>query len=99
MKELFDKNFVYPCDDTGEYIDLTGKIKSIDVDKGFDHIKYEVETEYGIFSGYQAKYVGMMKQPAGWEKRYEDAYYATIRIYRAGGGFYPDNRIIGVSAN
>ncbi len=86
MANLFDNNLVYPCDDVGEYVVLDGVISFIETtDRGY-YIK--VGTMHGIFGGWQAS---LRAKP-------KIGYSARIQIYRSGGGYYPDNRIVGWSA-
>ena len=83
---LFDRNFVYPCDDVGAYVELTGEIIEVGKPLGGDCCVV-VKTEHGVFSGfYWAEYAP------------QTGYTAKIRIYNVGGGFYPDNKIIEWSA-
>ena len=88
---LFEPGLVYPSDDVGFYDDLTGEVVSVkrhDSDDDYDYGSVDVKTEHGIFTGWTlVKYLPKI------------GYSATIRVYDAGGGFYPDNRITGWRAN
>lgn len=80
---LFDYKFVYPSDDYGgRYVELEGEvISTYSVDDDLHCI--EVRTDKGDFSGYIEH-----GKPA------KIGTSATIRIYDAGGGWYPDNKIV-----
>jgi hypothetical protein len=79
---LFKSGFVYPNDQYGgEYEDLDGIIRSVRLIT--DSYAVDVETPEGKFTGYWPKLISP-----------KISYMATIRVYRCGGGWYPDNRII-----
>jgi len=85
---LFQDNLVYPNDDTGSYVELYGKVVETEEFLG----RINVEVDGIVYTGYNSFY----------EKHPEDhmpkiGYYAKIKIYRCGGGFYRDNRITGWS--
>jgi hypothetical protein len=81
---LFDRNYVYPSDQWGgEFEERDGVIKSVRLIDDFYSI--DVETQEGLITGYFPKLTGTPP---------EVGYMATIRIYRCGGGWYPDNRIV-----
>lgn len=84
MKQLFEPGFVYPSDHLGCYTELNGRIVEIDDRDDFDYLFIFVQTEYGIFRG--------VWRPIGGHKPKVD-YYAKIKVYRYGGGFYPDDVI------
>lgn len=79
----------YPSDRTGEYVDLEGVvIMSDDEDDAFkdEERKVVVKTKsYGEKDGWT--FEGAAVPPVG--------AIATIRCYRWGGGWYPDDRIVG----
>lgn len=93
MGELFSKDFVCPCDDTGPYTDLEGKVvwvaeppsKVLDED-----FQVEVQTLEGTFSVWTLGSVAIRFPPKVGDN-------ARIRVYRSGGGWYPDNRLMGWS--
>lgn len=89
---LFDPNLVYPCDSTGPYTELGGTIVSVGEplhDDDLDNsVAVKVETSEGAFTGYLT-YSRMLP---------EVGYRAIIRLYRSGGGWYPDDRIVGWSS-
>jgi hypothetical protein len=89
MHRLFDyQKFVYPLDDIGPYVEFTGKVIEVDdkrnVNNEWEEVKVSVQTERGIFSGYTPRPPKV-------------GYYARIRLYNSGGGWYPDDRIVGWS--
>lgn len=83
---LFDPNLVYPQDRTGVYADLEGVVTAVGEPLGND-VLVTVETDRGVFLGWT--YVPLDQDPV-----VKIGYLATIRVYDAGGGFYPDNRIV-----
>lgn len=84
--KLFDPNLVYPSDEVGPHVDLEGIVIGVGVqfypEYSWDEVPVLVKTEYGNFTGYTSR-----PPKAG--------YRATIRVYNSGGGWYPDDRIIG----
>lgn len=85
-KPLFDPSLVYPTDDVGCYVELIGEVVSVDdQDDPDDEVRVDVRTDWGTFDGYTV-------HPP------KVGYTATVRVYDAGGGFYPDNRIVAWSA-
>lgn len=100
MSKLFDPNLVYPCDDVGQYIDLEGTVIRVDKfltrdeqttaelleEKAPDSsTPVNVKTEHGVIQAYS-------HHPP------KVGYWAIVRVYAAGGGFYPDNKIISWSS-
>ncbi len=85
VKRLFDPNLVYPSDrEGGCYVDLDGVISEVGAGVS-DAWRIVVRTaEHGDHYGFMTK-VGSFVPEIGMG--------ATIRIYDAGGGWYPDNRI------
>lgn len=83
---LFDRSFVYPSDEIGPYIELYGIVESVGDTTGED-VSVTVSTDKGKFVGY---YLSKHAPPIGSR--------ASIRVYDAGGGFYPDNKITGWSS-
>ena len=83
MNRLFDNTFVYPSDEKGTYIDLDGEVIRVGEPLSND-VGITVKTHLGTYTGYtyfkHAPHVGCI---------------ATIRVYRSGGGWYPDNKIVG----
>lgn len=84
MDPLFDHRYVYPSDDVGPYVELKGTVIAVGDHLG-DACSVKVETDKGTFTGY-------WNHPTTSPKV---GYNASIRIYDAGGGWYPDNRITG----
>jgi hypothetical protein len=90
MPRLFDRKYVYPSDGIGEYVTLEGPVVAFKVFEDRELLKVTVRTKHGDMTGWaegrmaDATDIGNVKQ-------------ATIRVYNAGGGFYPDNRITGLS--
>ena len=82
---LFDDRLVYPSDGKGSYTELTGVVVGVreksDPDDRWEEVRVDVYTQEGTFSGYTPRPPKV-------------GYMATIRIYRIGGGWYPDNEII-----
>ena len=96
MKRLFEPGFVYPCDSIGEYEDLTGEVVHVDeFDDDDDCVAVKVKIED------VAVITGFWRLPNSNRKSVWCAplkgYYAKIRVYRSGGGFYPDDIITGWS--
>lgn len=83
MSRLFSPDFAYPCDHVGAYIELDGTIVNVHKPLG-DCVGLDVETKEGCFTGY-------WHAP---DHTPEVGFQATVRVYHAGGGFYPDNRIV-----
>lgn len=86
---------IYPSDRTGRYQEFEGRIsKSVDHrDLGFAHVTIEVEG-IGELSGYwpipdNHRNDSRWVPPVGGTAR--------IHVYDAGGGWYPDNEIMGFS--
>ena len=88
MTRLFDPNLVYPADEGGRFVDLIGTVIEVDNTHHdsfeWEEIKVVVQTEQGTYEGYTPRPPKV-------------GYQATIRVYDAGGGWYPDNRIVGWS--
>lgn len=83
---LFDRSLVYPMDDVGCYVELTGEVVAVgEQDHPDDEVRVEVRTDRGTFDGYT------VRPP-------KVGHTATVRVYDAGGGFYPDNRVVAWSA-
>ena len=85
MKKLFNPDFVYPSDDVGPYVELDGTIVKIG-EPSFYSVRIDVKTERGILSGYTTHLPKSLPQ-IGWK--------AIIRLYNSGGGWYPDDKIVG----
>lgn len=82
MSRLFDPDFVYPSDEMGPYVDLEGTVIGV---SEFGSVKVAVP-EHGEFTGYNEAMFEKIQAKAG-DK-------VTIRVYDAGGGWYPDNKIV-----
>ena len=96
MKKLFEPGFVYPCDGIGEYEDLTGEIVGVDeFDDDDDCVAVKVKIEgiegCGVITGFWRLPSTRSAPKLG--------HYAKIKVYRSGGGFYPDDIITGWSVN
>lgn len=100
MKRLFDPSLVYPSDGIGPYIDLEGIVTRVGVFLTKDEqttselieekvpdssTPIDVKTEYGEIQTYS-------------HRPPKVGYSAVVRVYDAGNGFYPDNKIISWSA-
>lgn len=85
---LFERSrgVVYPSDQYGEYIELEGEVTWVEADEDNEPYSAKVHTPEGTFDCF-----GTGQKPAV-------GYRARVRIYNAGGGWYPDDRIIGWSA-
>lgn len=84
-ERLFDPNLVYPSDEMGEYIELVGEIT--EMGGPFWHfVSVTVRAKKGVFKGFWDTRSGHSPKVGQW---------ARIRIYNSGGGFYPDDRIVG----
>jgi len=81
---LFEPGLVYPSDSTGPYVDLEGEVVAVKGSALEDEDDYfaRVRTPKGEF-----ECVGKKPGP-------ERGYRARIRVYRSGGGWYPDDIVI-----
>lgn len=85
MPPLFDPKLAYPRDEMGCYIEFTGEVVGVSGDPDSDFYSAEVfiasrnETGRG-YSRRPAPSVGDV---------------ATLRVYDSGGGWYPDDKIVG----
>ena len=86
MRRMFEPGYVYPSDHTGPFNEISGRV--VEVNPSSDDpggpIQVAVRTEYGVLYGW---YEGEDPPRIG--------YRATIRCYVAGGGWYPDDIIVG----
>jgi hypothetical protein len=80
---LFDFAVAYPSDDVGPYLELWGKVLTVS-ERFYTGQAIEVRTNEGVFSGY----TNYSPKPSSC------VWWAKIRIYDSGGGFYPDNKIM-----
>ncbi len=86
---LFEPGLKYPRDRVGEYVDVIGEVVLFEEDGCVT-----ISTSYGNIRGwtdedgpitrYAMQNPGVLK-------------YAHIRVYNAGGGWYPDNKLIAIS--
>lgn len=85
---LFSPNFVYPNDGKSDYVELEGRITFVEP-KQFRDGAYQIDvvTDHGVFTGYWDGPPSITGPEIG--------YMARIRVYRSGGGYYPDNEIRG----
>jgi len=88
MSQLFKPDAVYPSDHIGPFIELTGPI--IIVEEILDYWKITIQTDKGIFTGYTDEGIILHRK---FPPRI--GYKAKIHIYNSGGGWYPDDRIVG----
>lgn len=82
---LFEPGFTYPSDSTGPYTELEGEVVELgepDEFEGRTTVNVYVNTERGKMSGW---YEGSHPPYPGCR--------ATLRVYRSGGGWYPDDII------
>lgn len=86
MKVRFDPKVVYPSDDHGQYVELPGRIvyagsqiRVHDYDQFPVTLDVGDDDEYSGFTGHMGSVVPKIGDPA------------VIRVYNAGGGWYPDN--------
>lgn len=94
MPRLFEPNLVYPSDrEGGRFVELDGDI--IEVGEplfgSLVYVSVKVRTEKGDFGGFYGF-------PPSWLEHLQTqgpkvGHRATIRVYDAGGGWYPDNKI------
>lgn len=89
-KPVFERGRRYPHDGVSEYVDLDGEVLTVgsghvdDVDD--NEVRVTVRTrEHGEFTAYTFK--GATRPPIGSR--------ATVRLYVIGGGWYPDDRVVG----
>jgi hypothetical protein len=83
-KPLFDPDLSYPSDDVGKYLEVEGIVRSVE-EWDVGHVHADVDTELGLVRAY-----GDLKPLVG--------SIATVRIYDSGGGWYPDDRLMGWKA-
>lgn len=74
-------------DAVGTYMEVVGQVLSVTIDDendDWDDVEVSVRTlEYGDHSGWIAK-----------KHAPKAGYMAAVRVYDAGGGHYPENRIV-----
>ena len=88
MTIAFDRNLAYPCDDVGAYQEVSGVVVETGEPLG-GSVRVVIETEkHGRITGYARKPMARSAKRAVW---------ACIRVYDAGGGFYPDNSVTRLS--
>jgi hypothetical protein len=83
---LFKPGVVYPSDWVGPYVELHGTVTAVSEHEEGDDAMVTVKTPEGEFDG-------VTPRPP------KVGYSATIHVYNSGGGWYPDNRVVGWSAN
>ena len=79
-----------PSDRIGPYVELVGEVVKVG-EPGFDSVAITVKTDKGTYMGYwegPPSERGNVRTP-------KLGQWARIRIYDAGGGWYPDNTISG----
>jgi hypothetical protein len=86
VKPLFDHALAYPQDGVGPYTELDGIVTRVGTqDEPDDEVAVTVKTaDHGELTGYTPRPPKV-------------GYTARIRVYECGGGWYPDNRIMGWS--
>lgn len=85
MDSLFKRGVTYPSDEVGRYVELDGIVVKV------DHERVDVDVPgRGFISGYFDP-----ESPRFWSFSFRPraGHRATVRVYDAGGGFYPDNTI------
>jgi hypothetical protein len=83
MNELFKRDLVYPSDEVGAFEELIGVATHVGQANGDNETRVEVTTlEHGIFTAYARNYPPLVGSTC------------KIRVYRSGGGFYPDHRVM-----
>ena len=81
---LWQKGVIYPSDEVGEYVELEGTIVEIDDPMG-DTVAMKVSVPgRGVWTVFD--YLTHYMPKVGYD--------ATIRTYRWGGGWYPDDRLM-----
>lgn len=81
-KPLFERGVVYPRDEVGEYVELTGVVLSVgEQEYADDEVAVVVKTDRGECTGW-TNYPPKI------------GYTAVIHLYNWGGGWYPDDSIV-----
>lgn len=84
---LFERHLVYPSDSYGgRFVEFEGPVVEVGEPIASGEYQVWVETSKGRFSGWTSAYAAVFPPKVG--------HHATIRIYDAGGGWYPDDRIL-----
>ena len=81
MSRLFDRNYAYPCDDVGPYVEIEGTLVS-----SKDGAAIVEVPGRGRYTVYNEAMLDRFKPDPGDRAR--------IRVYDAGGGFYPDDKLV-----
>lgn len=89
MSVRFDLDVVYPSDSIGPYVELSGTVTRVDAEYGGIDVEVEEGGAPFVVTGYNELY---RQRP---EHAPRVGYTAQVRIYMSGGGFYPDNKIMG----
>lgn len=88
-KRLFEDDVVYPMDDVGPYNEVQGLVVGVsELETEGDCVKVTLDTEFGRQSGFWTVSPISRAHPVIGDT-------ATLRVYRSGGGWYPDDRITG----
>jgi|SRR5579863_6449648 len=89
-RKLFDPKYALPCDEVGPFEDVVGIVTYVD-DERLTHgeVQVKVMTEFGEFTGYTGGSTHVPKV----------GYAARMHIYQIGGGWYPDDRVVGWSSS
>ncbi len=87
MSSLFKPGFVYPRDHVGEYVELEGKIVAVD-EWLPNELKIIIAVKGNTYVAYTRKFGNALPEIGDIGK---------IKHYDWGGGFYPDDVIIGWS--
>lgn len=89
---LFDPNLSYPSDrEGGRYVELSGLIVRVGTfDAGQRNLR---EIEIAVQTGH-GEQRGWWRTPVSSTFQAKAGMRATVRVYDAGGGWYPSNRII-----
>lgn len=84
-KSLFNRSYIYPRDEIGSYMELTGTIINLDnVSDGFALVDVDRCGRFTVYSDLLERYPNTCNI----------GYTAIVRIYDAGGGFYPQNQLM-----
>lgn len=98
--KLFDRRYVYPRDETGPYVEVEGPVTAVG-EPFDDSVKVTIRIEAGLSEEDLEKNRG--EEISGWAegpmaRGAATARWARIRAYDSGGGFYPDNRVVGAGS-
>jgi hypothetical protein len=96
LASLFEPGVVYPSDHVGEYVEVSGVILEVGEPLS-DSVSVTIEVPPGVRG--EGRHTGYWTGP-GIERGDLPPVggKATLHLYRAGGGWYPDDRVVSWSA-